>query len=120
MHVPRAITFEGLERSDSLEAAAERWVDRLEPPNGSVVGCRVVIAQPANQRRARHCFSVRVMVELPDAPIATAHAEHEDAYVAVADAFRAARRHVMAYSAARSPRARRRVATGTTGPVLKG
>lgn len=87
------------------------------------MACKVVIAP--NRHRDRHCFSVRVMVELPDAPTATTQAEHEDAYVAVADAFRAARRHVMEYSAARSPRSprsprsRRRVATGTTGPVLK-
>lgn len=54
--------------------------------------CHVSIQQP--HRRYRHNeFAVNIVVDVPGIEVA-AHAHREDIYIAIADAFRAARRQL--------------------------
>ena len=92
MQVPTELTFHGLDHSDSAEAAVERWVARLEQLHARLTRCEVVIDQP--HRRARHRdFHVRVLLAAPGIELAS-NAEHDDIYLAIADAFRAAHRQL--------------------------
>lgn len=92
MQVPTELTFHGLDHSDSAEAAVERWVARLEQLHRRLIKCEVVIDQPHRKSRHRD-FHVRVVLEAPGVELAS-NAEHDDLYLAIADAFRAAHRQL--------------------------
>jgi ribosome-associated translation inhibitor RaiA len=112
MTVPVDITFRGMDRSLALEASIHRWVDRLEHVHGGVHRCAVVVEQPHHHHQTGNCFQVRVDVSVPGREVVVSHdpardPAHENAYAAVADAFRAARRQ-LATAAERLGRLRRR------------
>ena len=94
MNIPTEITFHGIEHSDSVEASVERWVDRLEHVYDRIIKCGVTISQPHKRHRHGSEFNVSVVLEVPGGEIAVTHVRNEDIYVAVADAFRAARRRL--------------------------
>ena len=94
MKIPTEITFKGIEHSDSVEAACQRWAARLEHMYDRITKCNVTISQPHKLHRHGSEFNVSVVLEVPGSEIAATHIRHEDIYVAVADAFRAARRQL--------------------------
>lgn len=87
-------TFRDMPPSTGLQQAAERWVTRLEQVYDRIVDCQVTI------ERLRHHlpgspFQVRIALSiLPSANLTVAQSS-KDAYVAVADAFRAARKQLL-------------------------
>jgi len=99
MQTPVEITFRSFPPSAAVERAIHRWVDRLEQVFGRITSCRVVIEVPHRHVGQGRTFHVRVDLAVPDHTISVGrdpgrdHA-HEDVYVAVADAFRAARRQL--------------------------
>ncbi len=94
MKIPTEISFHGIEHSDSVESTVQRWVARLEHMYDRITKCAVTIGQPHKRHRHGSEFTVSVVIEVPGSEIATTHIRHEDIYVAVADAFRAARRQL--------------------------
>ena len=94
MQITSEVRFNGLEHSDAVEATAQRWVARLEHVYDRITKCGIVVAKPPKRHRHGSGFQVSVVVEVPGSEIAVTHAVHEDVYVAVADAFRAARRQL--------------------------
>jgi ribosome-associated translation inhibitor RaiA len=94
MPIPTEISFNGIEHSDAVEQAVERWVARLEHMYDRITKCVVTVAQPHKRHRHGSEFSVSVVLEIPGREIAATHLRHEDIYIAVADAFRAARRQL--------------------------
>ncbi len=94
MKIPTEITFHGIEHSPAVETAVQRWVSRLEHMYDRITKCGVTISQPHKRHRHGSEFNVSVVLEVPGAEIAATHMRHEDIYVAVADAFRAARRQL--------------------------
>jgi hypothetical protein len=98
MPVPVDITFRAMSSSAAVEASIHRWADRLATTD-PVQHCTVVVEIPHRHQRRRHTFHVRVEVEVPDRRITVSRtpgdeAAHENIYVAIADAFRAARRQL--------------------------
>jgi putative sigma-54 modulation protein len=87
-------TFRDTPSSPSLQAAAERWVARLETVCDHIASCHVTIEKP---HRSHHGtpFQVHVVLALPSTNIAVSNQQNVDAYVALADAFRAARRKLL-------------------------
>jgi ribosome-associated translation inhibitor RaiA len=88
-------TFRDMPSSPSLQAAAERWVARLEQVSDRIVGCHVSIEKPHHHRLHGSPFQVNIVLNVPGANIAVSNQLNEDAYVALADAFRAARRQLL-------------------------
>jgi ribosomal subunit interface protein len=99
MKIPTEITFHGIDHSDAVEAAVERWITRLEQLHDRITKCTVTIGQPHKRHRHGSEFNVGVVLDVPGFEIATTHASHEDIYVAVADAFRTARRQLHEHKA---------------------
>jgi ribosome-associated translation inhibitor RaiA len=94
-----AITFRGMTTSPSVEAAIERWVARLELVSDQIAYCTVVVDAPSRRHRHGAHFHVGITLAIPDHVIAVSHDPgrdegHTDVYVAIADAFRAARRQL--------------------------
>jgi ribosome-associated translation inhibitor RaiA len=101
MQTPLTITSRGTTTSPSLEAAIQRWVERIERDYEDLQRCAVAI-DAVNHGRHGDRFQVRIDLHVPGIEIAISREpEHEDPYVAVADAFRAARRQLRDYARVR-------------------
>jgi ribosome-associated translation inhibitor RaiA len=101
MEIPTEITFHELPHSDGVEASIQRWVARLEHVSERISRCRVFVMQPHRRHRTGKDFEVHVHLAIPGDEIAASHIHHEDVYVAVADAFRAARRQLLEHGSSR-------------------
>lgn len=93
------ITWRGMEPSDALADAIRERVDRLERFHNRITACRIVVEQLHRHKHKGNLFNVRIDLTVPGGEIAVTresgknHA-HEDAYVVVRDAFKAATRQL--------------------------
>jgi ribosomal subunit interface protein len=92
MKLPLQITFHGLDRSPALEAAIEEKAAKLEQFHPSIIGCRVTVTQESRHHAQGRLVNVRIDLTVPDRELAITNKQHEDAFVAVREAFDAARR----------------------------
>ena len=103
MQLPVDITFRGMEPTPSVEGAIERWADRLVLMFERIQRCSVVVEVPHRSSRQGQTFHIRIELAVPEKTIAVSrdpgrdHA-HEDVYVAISDAFRAARRQLQEHA----------------------
>ena len=94
MQAPVEITFRGMTPSPSVEAAVATWVERLRHVYDRIQDCQVWIDLPHRHRRRGAWFQVKISLGVPDGERVVSHDEHIDVYVALADAFNAARRQL--------------------------
>jgi ribosome-associated translation inhibitor RaiA len=92
-----------MDPSPALESFAHRWAAKLENIYDRIERCEVVIERPHQHQHRGQPIHVRVTVVVPgpDIVVSDDHAlddDHDDAYVAVRDAFRAARRRLVAHA----------------------
>lgn len=91
---PLQITLHGVTRSEALEDQIRRRAARLERFHGAITSCRVVVEQPHHHHHQGKQFVVRLHIGVPGGEIVVNHDHDEDVYVAVRDAFNAARRQI--------------------------
>jgi ribosome-associated translation inhibitor RaiA len=101
MQTPVRITFQKMDASPALEAKIRDGVEELETVFDRIVSCRVSVEAPQRHQQGG-IFKVHVELGVPGAQIVIgrsshADASHADAFVAVRDAFRAARRQLEDY-----------------------
>jgi hypothetical protein len=77
-------------KSQSIEAAVQRWLARLEQIGDSIEGLEITLE--ANGRR---CYDILLVIQLTGVACVTIATSHEDVYVAVSDAFRQARKALL-------------------------
>lgn len=99
MSFPVEVRFRDMEPSSALEQFARRWAAKLGRVHERIARCEVVIERPHQRQRQGQRVHVRVALAIPGPDIVVSHGQeadgaHEDAYVAVRDAFRAARRQL--------------------------
>jgi ribosomal subunit interface protein len=94
MNIPTEIMWHQLEPSEAVETSVQRWVTRLEHLHDRITKCTITISLPHKRHRHGAEFCVNVVLDIPGGEISATHTRHEDIYVAVADAFRAARRQL--------------------------
>ncbi|HEU4731015.1 MAG TPA: HPF/RaiA family ribosome-associated protein [Kofleriaceae bacterium] len=100
---PLEVRFRDMDPSPALEAFAYRWAAKLANVFDRIERCEVVIERPHQHQRRGQPVHVRVSVTVPGAEIVVTddHAPDgvaDDAYVAVRDAFRAARRQLVMHA----------------------
>lgn len=99
MKTPVDITFRGMDSSSAVEASIHEWAARLDHSFDRIERCDVVVEIPHRHQRQGQTFHVRIEIAVPNHVITVSRdpgldPKHEDVYVAVADAFRAARRQL--------------------------
>lgn len=99
MQIPVQVTFKGMEPSATVDAKVRQELDKLERYSDRITSCRVTIEEPQRRRHQGNLFQVRIDLTLPGSELLVKrhpaeHHAHEDVYVAVRDAFDAARRRL--------------------------
>jgi cold shock CspA family protein len=92
MQLPVQVTYRGMESSAAIEDAVRDRAAKLEQFHPRIMSCRVVIEQPARHKRQGKEFVVHVDLKLPGGEIAVNRDHDADVFVALRDAFDAARR----------------------------
>jgi ribosomal subunit interface protein len=98
MKTPLQITFRDIEHSDALEAHIREKAEKLETFFEPIMSCRVVVEMPHQHKHQGKIFNVRVDIGVPGKEIVVNRDRHEDVYVALRDAFDAAKRQLDDYS----------------------
>lgn len=99
MQIPLQIHFQNMEPSEAVEAAVRKKAEQLERFDDTITSCRVTIGLPHKHHHRGKLYHVVIDVRTPAGEVAVSrmpddeHA-HEDVYVAIRDAFDAARRRV--------------------------
>ena len=103
MKLALQITFKNMDPSQALEADIREKAEKLERFCNQIISCRVVIDAQSHRHRRGNLFRVHVSVKVPDREIVASHGgdeeqQHEDAYVAIRDAFDHVRRQIEDYN----------------------
>jgi ribosomal subunit interface protein len=94
MQLPLQITTHGIPHSDALEAHIREKVAKLEEFHPRISSCRVAVEELAQHHRQGRQFRVRIDVRVPGREIVANRDHHEDAYVALRDAFDSVKRQL--------------------------
>jgi len=102
MQLPLQVTFRHMEPSPALEARIRELASKLDGISHRITRCQVTVEAPHRHQQQGRLFEVRIDITLPGKEIAirrthAADPAHEDAYVALRDAFRTARRRILDY-----------------------
>jgi ribosomal subunit interface protein len=99
MKQPLQITFRNMPPSDALETHIREKAAKLDEFYNEIMACHVVIEQPHSHHHQGRLFQVSIDLTLPEGELLAnrsphGHHAHEDAYVAIRDAFKSARRQL--------------------------
>ena len=99
MQLPVQVTFRNMEPSAAVEAEVRDRVAQLDTLFDRITGCRVMVEAPHRHHHKGNLFHVRIALTVPGRELVVgrdpaAHHAHEDVFVAVRDAFRAAARQL--------------------------
>ena len=98
MQLPLEIEFIDMAASAALETIIREKVSKLEKIHDRIIGCRVTVEEPHRHNHQGKQFRVNVRLTVPGAVLVSSHDNqdkgHEDANVAVRDAFTAIRRQL--------------------------
>ena len=114
MQVPLQITFHDVSPSEALESHIREKARKLEQFYSGLIGCKVVVDQPGLHQHKGKPFNIRIDLTVPGGEIVVDRQKDEDVYVALRDAFGAARRKLEDYGR------RQRLEIKAHEPVLSG
>lgn len=97
MKLQLQITTRDVPHSEALEAHIRQKADKLDTFYPSIMGCRVVVDVPHKHKHQGRTFNVRLDITVPGKELVVNNEAHEDVYVAVRDAFDAAKRQLEDY-----------------------
>jgi ribosome-associated translation inhibitor RaiA len=105
---PCHITFKGMDPSEAARVEVRAWLERLGPLTTPMIAGQVVIEAIDEGRRDDRRYHVRMELTMPEGvvtigPDHPSNGAHEDVYVAIRNAFRAARRQLEISAQARPP-----------------
>ncbi|MFO7552653.1 MAG: HPF/RaiA family ribosome-associated protein [Haliea sp.] len=99
MQQPLQITFRDIPRSDAVETDIREHAAKLDQFYDHIMSCRVMVEAPHGHHHQGKLYHVRVDLTLPGHELIASrapaeHHAHEDVYVAIRDAFAAAKRQL--------------------------
>ncbi len=103
MRTPLEVSFHQMEPSAALESRIREKAEKLDQCYDRIIGCRVVVEAPHSHQHQGRLFAVRIHIKVPEAELVVNKDQHdkhshEDAYVALRDAFDAALRMLEEYA----------------------
>lgn len=120
MAVLLQITMRDMPHADAIEAAIRRKVTGLERVHARITAVRATVEAPHHHSHQGNLFTVKVDITLPGGEIVVNRDHAEDVYVALRDAFQAARRQLIEHAergqGANRPRRPRRAGKAAKEP----
>lgn len=98
MRIPLQITIRDIEHSAALETRIRAKAEKLDEFFNHIMSCRVVVDMPHKHHHQGKQFNVRIDIGVVGSEIAVNRDHAEDVYVALRDAFDAAKRQVGDYA----------------------
>lgn len=98
MQIPLQITIRDVEQSDALETHIREKAEKLDDFFNHIMSCRVVVEMPHKHHSQGKHFNVRIDIGVAGGEIVVNRDKAEDVYVALRDAFDAAKRQVQEYA----------------------
>lgn len=98
MQIPLQITVRDMEHSDALETHIRDKANKLDEYFDRIMSCRVVVEMPHKHHHQGKQFNVRIDIGVPGSEIVVNRDHAEDVYVALRDAFDAAKRQLEDYA----------------------
>ncbi len=102
MQIPIQITFRGFPHSDAVEVNIHEKIKKLEQYYPHIMHCRVIVEAQHHHHHQGNLYDVKIDMTVPEKEIVVSQIKddkhaHEDVYVAIRDAFNAARRQLEDY-----------------------
>lgn len=102
MRLPLQITYRNMSPSEAVERCIRERAERLDQFCDRIMGCRVVVEARHRHHHRGRLYHLRIDLTAPGEEIVVSrepalHRSHEDVYVAIRDAFDAARRRLEDY-----------------------
>ena len=99
MQVPLQVTFRDMERSEAVNQRIQERAAELEQFCDDITACHVVVEEHHRHHHQGRLFHVRIDLTVPGTVLVVnrephENHTHEDVYVAIRDAFDAARRQL--------------------------
>ena len=99
MDFPLDISFRNMDPSEAVEARIREKAAKLERFYNRIIGCTVVVEAPHRHHHKGKLYSVHIDISVPGKDLVVDRAKpldhsHEDVYIAVRDAFKAAERRL--------------------------
>jgi len=98
MQIPLQITIHDVEHSEALETHIRDKAKKLDEFFSHIMSCRVVVGVPHKHHTQGKQFNVRIDIGVPGSEIVVNRDHDEDVYVALRDAFDAAKRQLEDYA----------------------
>ena len=97
------ITFHGIDHSDAVEKKIREKSSNLAKFYNHITDCRVVVEAQHHRHHKGELYHIRIVIRVPEKDIVISHQgdsnhAHEDIYVAIRDAFDAAKRRLEDYA----------------------
>src|SRR3990170_2097954 len=92
MKLTPQVTFKDIPRSDAVETAILEKVSKLERHSDRIMGCRIAVEAVQQRQHQGKLYTVRIDITVPGGEIVIKRERNEDVYVAIRDAFDAAKR----------------------------
>ena len=94
MNIPIQITVRDFELPEAARTAIQEKVEKLDTFYEKIMSCRVVVETPHRRQQKGVLYNVRIDMGIPGADLVVKREPHEDLYVAIREAFDAARRQL--------------------------
>lgn len=103
MQVPLQLTFHNVKASAAVEEKINENVQKLQRFYNRIINCRVTVDAPHRNQRKGNLYHVKIELSVPNGELIVNHnpsdeVSHADIYVAIHDAFDAARRQLQDYA----------------------
>ncbi|MGB3639608.1 MAG: HPF/RaiA family ribosome-associated protein [Rivularia sp. (in: cyanobacteria)] len=100
---PLQITFHNIPPSETVEAKIRSLAEKLDRFHNRITSCRVVVDVPHQHQNHGKLYEVRIYMTVPTGEIVVKRnpperQSHEDIYVAIRDAFNAAKRKLQEHT----------------------
>lgn len=98
MRLPPQVTLRDIDHSEAVEAKIREKIGKLEQFCDRIMACRVSVESPQRRHHQGKLYTVRIDLTVPGRELVVNRIENEDLYVAVRDAFDAAKRQLEEHS----------------------
>ncbi len=103
MQLPLEITFRDMPPSEAVETVIREKADKLDHLFGRIMSCHVTVEAPHKHHNKGKLYQVHIDITVPNGEVVVSRDKHknhahEDVYVAIRDAFDAARRQLEGFA----------------------